>query len=108
MPSWLSPALQHHASGLLPEVSLQPWTAEASLQSLHGNCSLELEPASCVGFLVQVEACFDQLNPEAALQELLQRCVGKLNDLCDMVGRSLSNLERKVMIALITIEVHNR
>ena len=66
------------------------------------------EPAFCGKCLVQVEACFDQLNPGAALQELLQRCVGKLNDLCDMVGRPLSNLERKVMIALITIDVHNR
>eukprot|EP00891_Asterochloris_glomerata_P001497 jgi/Astpho2/1497/e_gw1.00026.129.1_t len=63
---------------------------------------------SSIVWCSQVEACFDQLNPEAALQELLQRCVGKLNDLCDMVGRSLSNLERRVMIALITIEVHNR
>ena len=89
---------------------MQPWTSEASLQSykVQGSWSTEVEPASCGTSLVQVEACFDQLKPEAALQELLQRCVGKLNDLCDMVGRPLSNLERKVMIALITIEVHNR
>lgn len=42
------------------------------------------------------------------LLELFQSCVRQLSELSDLVAEPLSDIERRVLIALITIDVHNR
>ena len=47
-------------------------------------------------------------NTLVPLLELFQSCVGQLAALSDLVAEPLTDIERRVLIALITIDVHNR
>ena len=60
----------------------------------------------CCG--VQVEDCLESPNVLASLMDLYQANVQQLSELSDLVGQPLTALERCSMIALITIDVHNR
>ena len=44
----------------------------------------------------------------ASLMDLYQSNVQQLSELSDLVGEPLTAVERCIMIALITIDVHNR
>ena len=44
----------------------------------------------------------------ASLVDLYQSNVQQLSELSDLVGEALTALERCIMIALVTIDVHNR
>ena len=46
--AWLSPALQHLQSGLLPEVSLQPWTAGSQLAVIESPQQLLKCARACI------------------------------------------------------------
>ncbi|KAK9815239.1 hypothetical protein WJX72_000483 [[Myrmecia] bisecta] len=56
----------------------------------------------------QVEECFTADEPLQALQAFYQQNVDQLTALCGLVRGGLSQLERKIMVALITVDVHNR
>ena len=58
--------------------------------------------------IVQVEDCLDSSNVLTSLMELHQGNVRQLSELSELVGGSLTDVERCTMIALITIDVHNR
>ena len=58
--------------------------------------------------IVQVEDCLDSPNVLTSLMELHQGNVRQLSELSELVGGSLTDVERCTMIALITIDVHNR
>lgn len=47
-------------------------------------------------------------NALVPLLELFQLCVRQLSSLSDLVADPLTDIERRVLIALITIDVHNR
>ncbi len=40
--------------------------------------------------------------------DLYQANVQQLSELSELVGETLTDVERRIMIALITIDVHNR
>ena len=40
--------------------------------------------------------------------DLYQANVGQLSELSELVGEPLTDLQRRIIIALITINVHNR
>lgn len=52
--------------------------------------------------------CFETENPSSALWSLKDSCVNKLTDLTQLVRSDLSKLERKILVTLITIDVHAR
>ncbi|KAL3130872.1 hypothetical protein ABBQ38_000201 [Trebouxia sp. C0009 RCD-2024] len=56
----------------------------------------------------QVEDCLESPNVLASLMALYQTNVQQLSELSDLVGEHLTAVERCIMIALITIDVHNR
>ena len=60
----------------------------------------------CAG--VQVEGCLQSPNVLACLMDLYQSNVQQLAELSELVGDTLTEVERRIMIALITIDVHNR
>lgn len=56
-----------------------------------------------------VEACFRSRDAPSALGELHASLAAQLGDLMAVVrGAGLSQLERRVLVALITTDVHNR
>lgn len=57
---------------------------------------------------VQVEDCLESLNVLASLMDLYQGNVQQLSELSSLVGEPLTAVQRCTMIALITIDVHNR
>lgn len=57
---------------------------------------------------LQVEDCLESPNVLASLVDLYQSNVQQLSELSDLVGEALTALERCIMIALVTIDVHNR
>ena len=57
---------------------------------------------------MQVEDCLESPNVLASLMDLYQSNVQQLSELSDLVGEALTAVERCSMIALITIDVHNR
>lgn len=57
---------------------------------------------------VQVEDCLESPNVLVSLTELSQSNVQQLSELSDLVGEVLTAVERCIMIALITTDVHNR
>lgn len=58
--------------------------------------------------MTQVEDCLESPNVLASLMALYQTNVQQLSELSDLVGEHLTAVERCIMIALITIDVHNR
>lgn len=70
--------------------------------------SLETSRLDGYGWLLQVEECLTSPNVLVPLLELYQSNVRQLADLSDMVSEPLSDIERRILIALITIDVHNR
>lgn len=57
---------------------------------------------------MQVEDCLQAPNALASLMDLYQAKVQQLAELSELVGADLNDVERRIMIALITIDVHNR
>jgi len=57
---------------------------------------------------MQVEDCLQAPNALASLMDLYQANVQQLAELSEVVGADLNDVERRIMIALITIDVHNR
>ncbi len=57
---------------------------------------------------MQVEDCLQSPNALASLMDLYQANVQQLAELSELVGANLNDVERRIMIALITIDVHNR
>jgi hypothetical protein len=57
---------------------------------------------------MQVEDCLQAPNALALLMDLYQANVQQLAELSELVGTNLNDVERRIMIALITIDVHNR
>ena len=57
---------------------------------------------------MQVEDCLQAPNALASLMDLYQANVHQLAELSELVGANLNDVERRIMIALITIDVHNR
>ena len=55
-----------------------------------------------------VERCLRSLDPAQDLKLLQHRCSVELADLTALVRAELSALTRKAVVALITIDVHNR
>ena len=65
--------------------------------------------SACHGFsIMQVEDCLESPNALASLTSLYQANLQQLSELSDLVGEHLTAVERCIMIALITIDVHNR
>lgn len=56
----------------------------------------------------QVEDCLESPNAAASLLGLYEANVQQLSELSSLVGEHLTAVERCIMIALITIDVHNR
>lgn len=56
----------------------------------------------------EVEQCFAEPDPVAALDAFAAENVKRLSDLTALVRGKLSKLERKIIVALITIDVHAR
>lgn len=59
-------------------------------------------------FCLQVEDCLQAPNALALLMDLYQANVQQLAELSELVGGNLNDVERRIMVALITIDVHNR
>lgn len=57
---------------------------------------------------MQVEDCLQSANPLTSLMDLYETGVQQLSELSQLVGESLSEVERRILIALITLDVHNR
>ena len=57
---------------------------------------------------MQVEDCLESPDVHASLTSLHQANVQQLAELSGLVGEHLAAVERCIMIALITIDVHNR
>lgn len=57
---------------------------------------------------MQVEECLTSPNTLVPLLDLFQSCVRQLASLSDLVADPLSDIERRILIALVTIDVHNR
>lgn len=57
---------------------------------------------------MQVEDCLQSANPLTFLMDLYETGVQQLSELSQLVGESLSEVERRILIALITLDVHNR
>lgn len=57
---------------------------------------------------MQAEDCLQAPNALASLMDLHQANMQQLAELSELVGADLNDLERRIMIALITIDVHNR
>jgi hypothetical protein len=55
-----------------------------------------------------VEECLEAAGPGDALAALQAKCTVQLLELCRMVARPLSTLQRLTLVALITADVHNR
>ena len=55
-----------------------------------------------------VESCFDSPRPPADLELLHRSNVRQLSELTALVRGDLSKLERKILVSLITVDVHNR
>ena len=57
---------------------------------------------------MQVEDCLHSANPLPFLMDLYETGVQQLSELSELVGENLSEVERRILIALITVDVHNR
>ncbi|EEZ99537.1 Dynein heavy chain, cytoplasmic-like Protein [Tribolium castaneum] len=55
-----------------------------------------------------VHAILDHGNAHSNLEKFEQKCIGDLNDLATLIRSDLDSVTRKVLIALITIDVHAR
>lgn len=75
-------------------------------QSVCCDCLALLQPVMVL--IMQVEDCLESPNVLASLMALYQANVQQLSELSDLVGEHLTAVERCIMIALITIDVHNR
>ncbi|CAG9464970.1 unnamed protein product [Pedinophyceae sp. YPF-701] len=56
----------------------------------------------------EVERAFESVDPLGSLALFLERNVMQLTELSEMVRGDLSKLHRKILVTLITIDVHNR
>lgn len=63
---------------------------------------------ACMLVLVQVEDCLQSPSLLSSLTDLYESNVQQLSELSELVGDNLTDVERKIMIALITNDVHNR
>jgi dynein heavy chain len=61
-----------------------------------------------VYWVQDVMACFNSTNPVAAMKALYDKNVTTLTQMTEVVRGFLTNLNRKIMAALITIDVHAR
>ena len=55
-----------------------------------------------------MEECLDSGSALAGLLDLYQANVSQLSELSGLVAEPLTDVERRIIIALITIDVHNR
>ena len=67
-----------------------------------------LHKAHVVFVVVQVEDCLQSPSVLASLTDLYESNVQQLSELSELVGEDLTDVERRITIALITNDVHNR